>query len=116
MVYCNLTIVMLDITFFMNLALLGVANFFTTIAGGDMAVSAYTLIGVAFVQFVGLVVFKVFSILKQSKKVMECFYKKQTDEDDWELYEQAAIQRALESDTVEQDSDDSGSIESLPTY
>ena len=80
------------------------------------AVSAYTLIGVAFVQFVGLVIFKVFSILKLSEKVMGCIHKKQQVEDDWELYEQAAIQREMEADAEEQDSDGSESIESLPTY
>ena len=37
-------------------------------------------------------------------------------DDDWELYEQAALLREMESDTEEQGSDSSGSIESLPTY
>ena len=78
--------------------------------------SVYTLIGIAFVQFVGLVLFKVLTILKQSEKLMRCFHKGQPIEDDWELYEQAAIQREMESDEVEQDSEDSGSIESLLTY
>ena len=116
LVYCNLAVAMFDITFFMNLALLGVSNFFTTIVGRDVAASAYTLIGVAFAQLVGLVLSKVFSIFKQSEKVTGWFHRKQSPEDDWELYEQAAIQRQMEFDTEEQDSDDSGSIESLPTY
>ena len=50
------------------------------------------------------------------KKVMKCHEKGQADEDDWELYEQAALLREMESDTEEQGSDSSGSIESLPTY
>ena len=35
---------------------------------------------------------------------------------DWELFEEAALQREMESDTEEEDSEGSGSIESLPTY
>ena len=116
MVYCNLAVAMFDIAFFMNLALLTGANSFITTAGGDLAASAYTLTGMAFVQFVGLVIFKVFFILKQTEKVMGCLRKRQPVEDDWELYEQAALQRGIESDTEEQDSESSGSIESLPTY
>ena len=116
MVYRNLAVSMFDTFFFMNLALLGVANFFTTTAGGNMAVPTYTLIGVALVQFVGLVLFKLFSILRRSEKLMRCLHRGQPLEDDWELYEQAACQREMESDTEEQDSEGSGSIESLPTY
>ena len=116
LVYHNLAVAMFDLTFFMNLAILSGAHSFTTTAGGRVAVPAYTLIGVAFAQFVGLVIFKVFSILKRSEKVMECLRKEQPVEDDWELYEQAAVQREMESDMEEQDSSDTESIESLPTY
>jgi len=116
LVYRNLAVATFDTTFFMNLVLLIWANSFTATAGGGLAMSAYTLIGIAFVQFVGLVLFKVFSILKQSEKVMECLRKRQIDEDDWELYEQAALEREMESDAEEQESEGSGSIESLPTY
>ena len=116
LVYRHLAVAMFDITFFMNLILLTAAYSFIASAGGDLAVSAYTLIGIAFVQFVGLVLFKVLTILKQNEKFMRCFHRGQPIEDDWELYEQAAIQREMESDGEEQDSESSGSIESLPTY
>ena len=116
MVYRNLAVAMFDIAFFMNLALLTGATSFIATAGGELAMSAYTLIGIAFVLFAGLVLFKVFSILKQSEKVMEFLRKKQIVEDDWELYEQAALEREMESDAEEQESEGSGSIESLPTY
>ena len=116
LVYHNLAVATFDIAFFMNLVILTWINSFITVAGGDLAMSAYTLIGIAFVQFAGLVLFKVFSILKQSEKVMECLHKRQIDEDDWELYEQAALEREMESDAEEQESEGSGSIESLPTY
>ena len=116
LVYRHLAVAMFDITFFMNLMVLTAVYSFIASGGGDLAVSAYTLIGIAFVQFVGLVLFKVLTTLKRSEKFMRCFRKGQPIEDDWELYEQAAIQREMESDEVEQDSEDSGSIESLPTY
>ena len=116
LVYHNVAVVMFDIPFFMNLAILSGAKCFTTTAGGSVAVPAYTLIGEAFAQFVGLVIFKVFSILKLSEKMNKCLRKEQPVEDDWELYEQAAVQREMESDIEEQDSSDSDSIESLPTY
>ena len=116
MVYCSLAVAMFDITFFMNLALLTGAYSFTATTGGDLAVFAYTLIGIAFVHFVGLVIFKVFSVLKQSEKVIRCLCNRQPVEDDWELYEQAALLREMESDTEDQDSEESGSNESLPTY
>ena len=115
-VYRSITVAMYDTFFFMNLALLGLTSFFTTAVGRDQTVAVYVLIGVAFVQFLGLIIFKVFSILKRSEKVMACLHKRQPAGDDWELYEQAALQREVESDTEEEDSDGSGSIESLPTY
>ena len=102
-----------DMSFLMNLALLSVANVFTTMARGDQRVAIYTLIGIA---FVGLILFKLFSILKRSKQVMACLPRKQTVEDDWELYEEAALQREMESDVDEEGSEGSGSIESLPIY
>jgi len=107
---------MYDTFFFMNLALLELTSFFTTAVGRDETVAVYVLKGVAFVQFLGLIIFKVFSILKRSEKVMACLHKRQPAEDDWELYEEAALQREMEPDTEEEDSDGSGSNESLPTY
>ena len=112
----NLVVAMFNIASFMNLVLVTGAYSFITTAGGDLAVSAYTLVGVAFLQFVGLIFFKVISILRQNEKVMGCLCKNQPVEDDWELYEQAALEREMESDAEEQDSEGSGSIESLPTY
>ena len=116
LVYHNLAVSIFDTFSFMNLAVVSVATCFITTANGRLSVSAYTLIGVAFVQFVGLVLFKIFSILKQSEMVRRCLPKNQPVEDDWELYEEAAIQREMEADEEEQDSEDSGSVESLPTY
>ena len=115
-VYRSITVAMYDIFFFMNLALLGLTSFFTTAVGRDQTVAVYVLIGVAFVQFLGLIILKVFSILRRSEKVMACLHKRQPAEDDWELYEEAALQREIVSDTEEEESNGFGSTESLPTY
>ena len=54
-----------------------------------------------------------FSILK---KVMTCVNKRQPADEDWELYEEAALQREIESDHKDEGSEESSSIASLPTY
>ena len=56
------------------------------------------------------------AIVKRSERVMSCLRRGQPAEDDWELYEQAALQREMESDDEGGESGESGSIESLPTY
>jgi len=115
-VYQDISMAMFDASFFVNLALLSVCSVFTITLRKDQSVAAYPLIGIAFIQFLGLLLFKVVSILKRNEKVMACLRKRGSAEDDWELYEQAALQREMESDTEEEDSDGSGSNESLPTY
>ena len=114
MVYNNMLVAMFDVSFFMNLALLCVANLFTTRSGGGQSCAAYTLIGMAFVQFLGLIIFKLFSILKNSERVNACLHREQQAENDWELYEEAALLREMESDN-EEDSDGSENG-SIPTY
>ena len=53
-----------ETTLFINLALLGLAKFYVYIAGGNQAAVTYLLIVVAFAQFLGLVTYRVFSVLK----------------------------------------------------
>ena len=115
-VYRNATVSVFNMTFYMNLVLFAGANLYTTISGGDQTFAAYTLIGMAFLQFIGLFIFKMARILQKSPKLMRCVRMRRPVDDDWELYEQAALQREMESDTEEQDSESSGSTESLPTY
>ena len=55
-------------------------------------------------------------IIKRSKRLMSCLRKGQPTEDDWELYEQAALQREMEPDSEGEENNKSESIESLPTY
>ena len=73
-----------------------------------------------FVQFIGPVFFKVLVIIKRSERVMAlmaCLHRGQPAEDDWELYEEeAALQREMETDSEGEESEESGSIESLQTY
>ena len=115
-VHSNIIVALFDMSFFMNLGLLGVTNLFIIRSKGDQEVAVYTLIGMAFAQLLVLVIFKVFSICKRSEKVIACLHKRRPAEDNWELYEEAALLREMESDTEEEGSDVSGSIESLPTY
>ena len=115
-VYSNSAISLFNMAFYSNLILFAATIFYIKTLGGDLAVAAYTLIGIAFLQFIGLFIFKIACILKKSPKLMKCVRMRRPVDDDWELYEQAALQREMESDTEEQDSDSSGSTESLPTY
>ena len=69
-------------------------------------------------QFVGLLIFKVYSILKNITKCRACIQVciRQHVEDDWELFEQAALLRERETESEEEGSESSGSMETFPTY
>ena len=55
-------------------------------------------------------------IIKRTEKVKACLHRREAD-DDWEQYEQAALQRENEPDSEEdRESDGSGSNVSLLTY
>ena len=105
---------MFDMVYFVNLALLAITKLFSNEA--DISEAFYILIGTAFAQFLGLILYKVFLIIKRSEKVTACLYQREPD-DDWEPYEQAALLRENEPDSEEdQESDASGSNVSLLTY
>ena len=75
--------------------------------------------GLAFTQFLGLVIFKVLLIFKYKEKLNTCLRKRKNSEDDWEPYEEAALLREAESENVseeEQEIERSQSLKSLPTY
>ena len=112
-VYQNSAVALFNMAFYSNLILFSATILYIKTPGGNPAVAAYILIGVAFLQFVGLVIFKIGCTFKKSPKLMKCVRMRQPVDDDWELYEQAALQREIES---EPDSESSGSLESLPTY
>ena len=115
-VYRSFAVAIFNAVWFANLGLLSASHTFTTIEEGNSFLAMKCLFGLAFAQFIGLVFFKVLVIIKRSERVMSCLRRGQPTEDDWELYEQAALQREMESDSEGKESEESGSIESLPTY
>ena len=113
-VYRNGATRMFDMSYFMNLGLLAITKLFRNEA--NISEASFILIGIAFVQFLGLIVYKVFLIIKRNEKVEACLHGREPD-DDWEPYEQAALLRENEPDSEEdRESDGSGSDVSLPTY
>ena len=63
-VYRNTTASIFELSLLINLGLLGQTKFYTNAAGGDQVAATYTLIGVAFIQFLGLVSYQIYSLLK----------------------------------------------------
>ena len=104
-----------DIALFVNLAVLNIADFFAS--GSNRDIISFTLIAIALAQFLGLVLYKILVIVKVGEKVMACVSRREHN-DDWELYEEAALlrERDSDSDSDTMESNVSGSIESLPTY
>ena len=117
-VYNKTVVAMFNMGFFINLTLMTGAIFYSHSVGGDSRVYVYPLIGLALLQFVGLLIFKVYSILKNISKCRACIQvcMRRHVEDDWELFEQAALLRERESESEEEGSESSGSMETLPTY
>ena len=117
-VYQNIVVSLLNVGFYLNLILISGASLYTQFVGDDSTTYTYALIGLAFLQFVGLIIFNVVSILRKRPKVIAYFdvCMKKHDRDDWELFEQAALLRERKSESEEEGSDSSGSMESLPTY
>ena len=113
-VYRNSATRMFDMSYFVNLSLLAITKLFSNEA--DISVASYTLIGLAFVQFLGLIVYKIYLIIKRNEKVAACLHRREPH-DDWEPYEQAALLRENEQGSEEaRESDGSGSDVSLLTY
>ena len=115
-VYRSFAVATFNAVWFVNLGLLSASHMFTSFEGSNFSLALNCLIGLAFAQFIGLVLLKVLVIIKRSERVMSCLRRGQPAYDDWELYEQAALQREMESDSEGEESEESGSIESLPTY
>ena len=116
-VYNKTVVAMFNMGFFLNLTLMTGATFYSHTVGGDSRVYVYPVIGLALLQFVGLLIFKVYSILKNISKCRACIQVciRQHVEDDWELFEQAALLRERESKSEEEGSESSESMETLPT-
>ena len=97
--------------FLLNLVIMNVAKLFSDT---NITIASFTLIGIALVQFLGLVLYKVVVIVKCGRRMKTCCAHENEPNDDWELYEQAVLYREMESDSEE--SNESGSIESVTTY
>ena len=120
-VYRSLAVATFNAVWFANLGLLSASHMLTNSEGGNSFIVMTCLSGLALAQFIGFIIFKVIVIIKHSERVMACLQRgQQPTENDWEPYEQAAIQRAIQretkSDSVWKESEESGSIKSLPTY
>ena len=63
-VYLHKTTTVFEAAFFINLALLGLAKFYVASAGGNQTAATLTLVAVAFAQFLGLVLYQLYSLLK----------------------------------------------------
>ena len=115
MVYCNLAVSMFNTAFYMNLTILGGATLFTTTNGGNQTVVASILIGLMFIQFLGVVLLKIVHLCKCKEQMNACVHKRNNSEDDWEPYEQAALLRDVESDS-DSEGQESDGLQSIPTY
>ena len=115
-VYRSFAVATFDAVWFVNLGLLSASHMFTSFEGTNFSLALNCLIGLAFAQFIGLIIFKVLVIIKRSERVMSCLRRGQPAYDDWEVYEQAALQRDMESYSEWEESEESGNNVSLPTY
>ena len=97
LVYHNISVAMFETSFFVNLGLIAQTSLLTTVYGGKENIGANVLIGIAFAQFVGLVLYKILMITKLKERVQECLGKRSSSEEDWENWEQAALLREAES-------------------
>ena len=115
-VYKSFAVATFNSIWFANLGLLSASHMFTSFEEGNSFLAVTCLFGLGFAQFIGLIFYKVLVIIKRSKTVMACLHRGQPAYDDWELYEQAAVQRQMEFESEGEGNEESGSIESLPTY
>ena len=63
-VYRHKTTAVFEAALFINLALLGLAKFYVASAGGNQTAATLTLVAVAFAQFLRLVLYQLYSLLK----------------------------------------------------
>ena len=114
-VYCNSAVSSYSTAFFMNLALLNLTQLF---ANDTNSVSFNILTGISLLQFNGLVLHKLASIAKRNRRVMAIFpslrQRETAEDDDLELFQMAAADREIHSDSDEEDNFGEG--DNIPTY
>ena len=125
--YCSSAVGTFGTAFLLNLSIMKLTKLFSMIiSDGNIAVAhaSFTFIAIALAQFLGLILYKVVVIFKCSRRITAWCSHENKPNDDWELYEQAALEREqaalvreMESESEEdRESNESGSIESVPTY
>ena len=84
---------MFDSMFLINLGILSAFNIFASLKHYDILIPSNVLVGLAFTQFIGLVLFKVAVVFNISVKMRQCIHRPGPAEGngDWELYEEAAL-------------------------
>ena len=95
-VYQSSLISLFEASFFVNMCLLAQTTFLTSVYGGREAVAANVLIGAAFVQFVGLVLYKLQMVL--GLKWKDLSQKRLTALEDSDKWEREPILGRLNSD------------------
>ena len=64
--YCSKEVSFFEFAISFNLVVLCLAKYHTSVGGGSDNAASYTLIGIVFVQFIGLLVFRVYSVVKNT--------------------------------------------------
>ena len=132
-VYQSLIIAMFAAILYANLGILTASHTFTSTAleGYNTFLSSNLLVGLAFTQFIGLVLFKIAVVFNVREKMRQWICnqgpREDNGDDDWEPYEEAALRRERETQ-LEQEADLGGVVDeqsenksanstiSLPTY
>ena len=92
--YHSTRVSLFEITFFVNLSLLGISVFFEASSGLTTTIPAYALISVVFLQFLGLVGYKILARLQLSCTLLACCnqmiskgrgFHRIRELDDWEM-------------------------------
>lgn len=120
-VYQKTTLSFYNTAVYFNLTILCAVNWFTERTEGNHSTASYIFISAVFIQFFVLAFYKLFTLTKCSGKMKAYFHRNEVAEDDWELYEQAALEREREREAEAEgsdndESDEFGSHESLATY
>ena len=130
-VYQSLVIAMFAAILYANLGILTASHLFTALEDYNSFPSSNLLVGLAFTQFIGLVLFKIAVVFNVREKMRQWICnqgpREDNGDDDWELYEEAALLREREAQ-LEQEDDVGGVVDeqsanksanstvSFPTY
>ena len=64
----------LEVSFILNLGILAVATYHVTLSGGSQAAVAYTSVGIAFLTFVGIVIYHIYTRIKSKVQYIQRGY------------------------------------------